>query len=123
MFSDGGFAGGGQPDMTALLAQAQQMQQQLVDAQDELARTQVQGSAGGGLVKATVSGAGEVLALEIAPAACDPADTESLADLIIAAIRDATHAAAELQGQLMAPLAEGLGIDASDPGGLGRLGP
>jgi len=108
--------------MAALLAQAQQMQQQLADAQDELARTQVQGSAGGGLVKATVSGAGEVLALEIAPAACDPADTESLADLVIAAIRDATRAAADLQGQLMAPLTQGLGIEGLGIQGLGGQG-
>jgi nucleoid-associated protein EbfC len=126
------FSGGGQPDMAQLLAQAQQMQQRLADAQDELARTQVQGTAGGGLVKASVSGAGEVLALEISPEACDPADTESLADLVIAAIRDATQAAASLQERLMAPLTQGLGIDGigmggpgldgPDPGDFGRLG-
>ena len=126
------FSSGGQPDMAQLLAQAQQMQQRLAGAQDELARTQVQGTAGGGLVKATVSGAGEVLALEISPEACDPADTESLADLVIAAIRDATQAAADLQEQLMAPLTQGLGIegigmggpalDGPDPGDFGRLG-
>ena len=125
MFPDGGSAGGGQLDMAQLLAQAQEMQQRLADAQDELARTQVQGTAGGGLVKATVSGAGEVLALEISPQACDPTDTESLADLVVAAIRDATHAAADLQGQLMAPLTQGLGIegiDLDDPGGPRRPG-
>ena len=132
MFSEGGFAGGGQPDMAQLLAQAQQMQQRLADAQGELARTQVEGSAGGGLVKARVSGAGEVLSLEISPEACDPADTESLADLVIAAIRDATHAAGALQEQLMAPLTQGLGIegigmggpalDDPDPGGPYRSG-
>jgi len=123
VFSDGAFTGGGQTDMASLLQQAQQMQQQLAEAQDKLARTQIQGSAGGGLVKATVSGAGEVLALEIAPAACDPADTETLADLVVAAIRDATHAAAELQGQLMAPLTQGLGIEGIGPGGQAFDGP
>jgi DNA-binding YbaB/EbfC family protein len=109
--------------MAQLLAQAQQMQQRLADAQEELARTQVQGTAGGGLVTATVSGAGEVLALEIAPQACDPTDTESLADLVVAAIRDATTAAADLQGQLMAPLTQGLGLEDTGLGGPGLDGP
>ena len=85
------------------------MQQQLLAAQEELARAQVTGTAGGGLVTATVTGAGEVLALTIDPRACDPDDTESLADLVIAAIRDATTSAAQLQATAMGPLAEGLG--------------
>jgi nucleoid-associated protein EbfC len=112
---------GGQPDgpqLEQLLQQAQQMQQQLLHAQDELARTQVQGSAGGGLVTATVTGAGEVVALTIDPSACDPEDTETLADLVVAAIRDATAAAAEVQAQAMGPLAGGLG----GPGGLALPG-
>jgi nucleoid-associated protein EbfC len=95
--------------MAQLLQQAQQMQQQLAEAQERLATTHVQGSAGGGLVTATVTGAGEVVGLTIAPAACDPEDTESLADLVVAAIRDANAAAAELQQSAMGPLAEGLG--------------
>ena len=56
---------GGQPDMQQLMQQAQKMQEQLMSAQTELAQTQVSGQAGGGLVTATVSGAGEVLALVI----------------------------------------------------------
>ena len=104
--------GGGQPDgpaLAQLLQQAQQMQQQLVAAQAELAQAQVQGSAGGGLVTATVTGAGEVVSLTIDPSACDPEDTESLADLVVAAIRDANAAAARLQAATMGPLTEGLG--------------
>lgn len=110
------FPGGGQPDMAALLQQAQEMQQVLAQAQDELARIHVQGTAGGGVVSATVTGAGEVVALTIAPEACDPTDTETLADLVLAAIRDANRAAGELQAQKLGPLTEGLG------GGAGSLG-
>ncbi len=78
-----------QLDMNALLAQAQQMQAQLQQAQAELQNTTFVGSAGGGLVEATLQGSGELVGLKIDPQAIDPADTESLADLIIAAVRDA----------------------------------
>jgi DNA-binding YbaB/EbfC family protein len=80
---------GGQPDMAQLLKQAQQMQQQLVAAQEELAQAEVTGSAGGGLVSATMTGDGELTALTIAPAAVDPDDIETLQDLVVAAVRDA----------------------------------
>src|SRR6266536_3577109 len=83
----GGF--GGQPNMQQLMKQAQQMQQQLADAQAELAQAEVTGSAGGGLVRATVSGAGELKALAIDPTAVDPDDIETLQDLVVAAVRDA----------------------------------
>ena len=110
---------GGSPNMQELLQQAQQMQQQLADAQDALARTQVTGTAGGGLVTATLTGAGELIALSIDPQAVDPDDTETLADLVVAAVRDAHHAAGELQERTMSPLAEGLG---GLGGGLGLPG-
>ncbi|WP_179202772.1 YbaB/EbfC family nucleoid-associated protein, partial [Streptomyces caniscabiei] len=55
--------GGGQPNMQQLLQQAQKMQQDLARAQEELARTEVDGQAGGGLVRATVNGSGELRAL------------------------------------------------------------
>lgn len=100
--------GGGQGDMAQLLKQAQQMQQDLLAAQDRLATTRVSGSAGGGLVSATVTGAGELVGLEIDPKAVDPADTETLADLILAAVRDAGRAAAELQASTMGPVTQGL---------------
>jgi nucleoid-associated protein EbfC len=100
---------GGQPNMQDLLAQAQAMQQQLADAQRELAETELTGSAGGGLVTATVTGTGELVGVTIAPAAADPEDTETLADLVLAAVRDANRMANELQQQAMGPLAAGLG--------------
>ena len=99
----------GQMDMQQLLAAAQQMQHQLMSAQQELADTEVEGTAGGGLVTATVNGQGELVDLTISAAAIDvtdPADTaQSVADLVLAAVRDACRAAGELQQEKMGPLA------------------
>jgi nucleoid-associated protein EbfC len=103
------FPGGGQPNMQQLLKQAQKMQEELAKAQRELAEAHVAGSAGGGLVEVTVTGAGELVSLTIAPAAVDPEDTETLADLILAAVRDANATAQKLQAERMGPLAQGLG--------------
>jgi DNA-binding YbaB/EbfC family protein len=111
---------GGQPDMAQLLQQAQQMQQQLVAAQQELAHTDVTGTAGGGLVTATMTGDGELTALTIAPAAVDPDDLETLQDLVVAAVRDAKRAADQLAADRMGPLAGGLG--GAPGGGLGLPG-
>ncbi len=101
--------GGGQPNMQQLLQQAQKMQKDLETAQEELARTLVDGTAGGGLVKATVTGSGELQGLVIDPKAVDPEDTETLADLVLAAVRDANATAQQLQQQKLGPLAQGLG--------------
>ena len=106
--------------MAELLKQAQQMQQQLVAAQEQLARTVVTGSAGGGLVSATMTGDGELTALTIAPAAVDPEDLETLQDLVVAAVRDAKREADELAAGTMGPLAGGLG--GGPGGGLGLPG-
>jgi nucleoid-associated protein EbfC len=102
-------------DMSGLLAQAQAMQEQLINAQQELADMQVEGSAGGGLVTATVSGAIELLGLVIKPEAVDPSDTETLADLIVAAIRDATNKAQAVAASKLGPLAGGLGLGGGLP--------
>lgn len=107
---------GGQPDMQHLLAQAQKMQQQMEQAQDTLAATEVTGTAGGGLVTATVSGTGELLGLVIDRTVVDPDDTETLADLVVAAVRAANEEAQQLAADTMGPLAGALG------GGLPGLG-
>jgi DNA-binding YbaB/EbfC family protein len=96
-------------DMSGLLAQAQAMQEQLFRAQEELADTQVQGTAGGDLVTATVTGGGELVGLVIKPGAIDPEDPETLADLIVAAVRDANHQAQALAASKLGPLTGGLG--------------
>jgi len=110
-----------QMDMQQLFAAAQQMQEQLMNAQQALADAEVTGTAGGGLVRATVNGQGELMDVSIDPAAVDPADTEetarTIADLVLAAVRDAYRAAEALQQQQMGPLAavmSGSGM----PGGL-----
>lgn len=106
---------GSQPDMQQVLMQAQRMQQQLAQAQAQLAVQEVQGTAGGGLVSATVTGAGELRAVVIDPSAVDPDDIETLQDLIVAAVRDANRAAQELAAEAMGPITGGLG------GALGGL--
>jgi nucleoid-associated protein EbfC len=104
-------------DMGSLFQQAQRMQQEMEQAQTLLGAARVTGTAGGGLVKVTVTGLGELIAIEIDPKAVDPQDTETLADLIIAAVRDANHSADSLQQDKMGPLTAALGT-----AGLG-LGP
>ncbi|GAA3575171.1 YbaB/EbfC family nucleoid-associated protein [Kribbella ginsengisoli] len=109
MFDGGGSQGAGGFDMSNLLAQAQAMQSQLMEAQANLESQEVEGSAGGGLVTALVSGTGELLSLTINPQAVDPDDTETLADLVVAAVRDASENAKQLAANAMGPLAGGLG--------------
>jgi DNA-binding YbaB/EbfC family protein len=124
VFDGGGAEDGGQGggfDMAGLLAQAQAMQNQLLQAQADLEKQEVEGSAGGGLVTALVSGTGELLSLTINRSAVDPDDTETLADLIVAAVRDATENAKELAAQAMGPLAGGLGGMPGAPGGMTGL--
>ena len=102
--------------MQQLMQQAQEMQQQLAAAQAELADAEVTGTAGGGLVSATMTGSGELTALTISPEAIDPDDVETLQDLVVAALRDAQRAVNELAAATMGPVTGGLG------GGLGLPG-
>ena len=104
---------GDQLDMQQLLAAAANMQSQLMNAQQELAEAEVEGSAGGGLVRATVNGQGELVDLIIDAAAIDAADpaesAQTISDLVLAAYRDACRGVDDLQQQTMAPFAAGLG--------------
>jgi nucleoid-associated protein EbfC len=102
--------------MSALLAQAQQMQQELVAAQERLISAEVHGKAGGGLVEVTVSGSGEVLAVTIDPKVVDPDDVETLQDLIIGALADASKQVTALAQQQLGPLAGGMGGSLGIPG-------
>ena len=105
----GGRGFGGGMNMQALMKQAQQMQEQLKKAQDELKEREFIGSAGGGMVNVTVSGAKEVLAVSIKPEAVDPEDIEMLEDLVTAAVNDALNKVAEKERELM-PNMGGLGL-------------
>lgn len=97
MFPDG-------MDMSALMAQAQQMQAQLAQVQEELRTSEFVGTAGGDLVEATMTGDGQVTGLVIKPEAIDPSDAEGLADLVLAAIRDAMAKAQAKTEELMPQL-------------------
>ncbi|MDQ3735408.1 MAG: YbaB/EbfC family nucleoid-associated protein [Actinomycetota bacterium] len=100
---------GGVPDMQAIMQQAAQMQEQMMAAQEALAAAEFVGSAGGGLVRVTISGSGEITAVTIDPKVVDPDDVETLQDLIVAALRDASRQVTEMASQQMGPLAGGLG--------------
>jgi nucleoid-associated protein EbfC len=114
--------GEGAPDLQSLLEQAAQMQQRLESAQQELEDARVEGSAGGGLVQATVTGTGELVALRIDPQACDPNDTETLADLVLAAVRNAADNARGEAADAMGDVTGGLeGVLGSGLSGLQGL--
>jgi hypothetical protein len=102
--------------MQMILQQAQKMQEQLMAAQAELASAEVVGQAGNGLVQVTMTAAQEVRAVRIDPKVVDPDDVETLQDLVVGALQDASRAAAELQAEKMGPLAGGLGGDLGLPG-------
>jgi DNA-binding YbaB/EbfC family protein len=114
-----------QMDMQQLFAAAQQMQEQLMSAQQALADAEVTGTAGGGLVKATVNGQGELMDLSIEAVAVEPGDPEetarTIADLVLAAVRDAYRAAEDLQQQQMGPFAAAIS-GGGMPGGLNLPG-
>jgi len=95
--------------MAQLMKQAQKMQQQMASAQAELATAEVTGSAGGGLVAVVVNGAGEIQSVKIDPRAVDPDDVETLEDLVLLAVREATESAKALTEEKMGPLTAGLG--------------
>lgn len=95
-------------DMGALLQQAQAMQEQLAQAQEDLANSTFTGTAGGDLIEITLTGGGDLIGLVIKPEAVDVDDLESLSDLIIAAFRDASGKASA-QAQALMPDLGGLG--------------
>lgn len=111
--------GGGAPGMGAPagganpLAAAQEM---LAKAQQELAATNVEGTAGGGAVRVTMSGEQKVTGITIDPDVVDPDDVDMLQDLIMAAIADASEKASELQAQSFGAITGGLNIPGLGPG-------
>ena len=106
---DEGPAGVGGFDLSGLLAQAQSMQQQLLDAQSQVATHVVEGQAGGGVVKVRVTGGFDFQAVTIDPTVVDPADVEMLQDLVLAAMRDALGKINELNAQAMGGFGGALG--------------
>jgi nucleoid-associated protein EbfC len=100
-------------DMNKMLQQVQQMQTQMAQAQEELAKEMVEASAGGGMVTVKATGTLEVTEIKIAPEAIDPDDPELLADMVLAAVNEALRSAQSLAesklGSAMGGL-KGLGL-------------
>jgi DNA-binding YbaB/EbfC family protein len=94
--------------MANLQRMAQQMQQEIQRIEGELREAQVDGSAGGGVVKAVVTGKQEVVSVTIDPSAVDPADVEMLQDLIVAAVNDALRTSRQMADEKMAAVTGGL---------------
>src|SRR3954451_17450300 len=107
-FGEGGF------DLNSLLQQAQQMQEQMVSAQQELADTTVEGTVGDGLVTVTVNGTGELVKVKIRKDSFDPSEPEDLEDLLVAAYRDASTRAQQMAAEKLGPLTGGLGLGGGD---------
>jgi nucleoid-associated protein EbfC len=82
--------------MNKMLQQVQQMQAQMAQAQEELAKETVEASAGGGMVTVKATGALEVTEIKILPEAIDPDDPELLADMVLAAVNEALRSAQSL---------------------------
>ena len=92
------------------------MQAHMVEAQQQAADTLLEGVAGGGVVRVTITGAFEPTAVSIDPAAVDPADVEMLQDLVLAALR---HAVGQVNDLQRGALGGGLELPGLDLGGLG----
>ncbi len=99
-----------------MMKQLQQMQAAMTKAQDEIAVSEVTGTAGGGMVTVLASGVGEIKKITIDPKAVDPDDVEMLEDLVLAAVNEARRSADALQQEKMGGVTGGLG------GALGGLG-
>ncbi len=94
------------PDLQAALAQAQMMQQKLLEAQQQIAEAVVEGQAGGGLVRVALNGNGTVVAVNIDPSVVDPTDVDTLQDLILGALTDASDNMRETVKNILGPLAD-----------------
>jgi DNA-binding YbaB/EbfC family protein len=103
-------------DMNKLLQQVGAMQEQMEQAQQELAEQTVEATAGGGMVHVVATGAGELKSIKIDPKAIDPDDPEMLADLVLAAVNEALRSAQSLAESKLGGLAGGA------LGGLGLPG-
>jgi nucleoid-associated protein EbfC len=107
-----------QPDMNQMMRQVQQMQAEMMKAQEQLKHEIVEASAGGGMVTVKMTGELELREITIDPGAVDPEDVELLQDMVQAAVNEAIRSAQELAASKMGAVTGGLG----GPGGLGGLG-
>ena len=112
----GGFRGGmpGGGNMQNMIKQAQQMQQRVMEAQQKVAESEVTSTAGGGVVKLTMTGDMRVKDIELDPQIVDPDDVEMLQDLMVAAFNDCAQRVDALKEEIMGQAAGGMNL-----GGLG----
>ena len=110
MAKHGGFPMGGMGNMQQLMKQAQRMQENMTKKQAELNAQEFTAASGGGMVKVTVNGAREVLAVEIDPQCVDPDDVEMLQDLVLSAVNSALKEAATTVEQEMGKLTGGMNL-------------
>jgi DNA-binding YbaB/EbfC family protein len=104
-----------QPNFGDMMKQVQQMQAEMLKAQEELKNEVVEASAGGGMVTVKISGELELKELRIDPEAVDPEDLDLLQDMVLAAVNEAIRSAQELASSKLGQATGGLG-------GLGDLG-
>ncbi|MDO5044039.1 MAG: YbaB/EbfC family nucleoid-associated protein [Coriobacteriia bacterium] len=97
-------------DMKQMMKQARKMQEQLAQIQDQMQDVEVDATAGGGMVKAVVSGTGELKSITIDKEAVDPEDVELLQDMIVAAVNEALRSANELSTQRMGSVTGNLNL-------------
>jgi DNA-binding YbaB/EbfC family protein len=97
-------------DLGAMMKQVQQMQAEMASAQEKLKDEVVEASAGGGMVKAKMSGDLRLLELHIDPQAVDPEDAELLQDMVLAAVNEALRSAQELAASKLGGITGGLGL-------------
>lgn len=111
------------PDIQALMAQAAEMQAAMADKQQALAEETFEGSAGGGMVVAVVTGAGDLVSIQIDPAVLDPDDPELVGDLVVAAVNQAMAGMREAAASTLGidPMAGGLDLGSLSLDDLGGL--
>ncbi len=102
--------GPGGMDLGAMMKQVQQMQAEMASAQEKLKDEVVEASAGGGMVKAKMSGDLRLLELQIDPQAADPEDVELLSDMVLAAVNEALRSAQELAASKLGGITGGMGL-------------
>lgn len=115
----GGMGGAGGPNMNQMLQQVQQMQEEMAAAQAALASQTVEGSAGGGMVKAEANGRQQILNVKINPECVDPDDVEMLEDLVLAAVSDALEKSAALAADALQGPMGGMDLGGIDFDSLG----
>jgi nucleoid-associated protein EbfC len=100
----------GKMNMGDMMKQAKKMMAGVQKAQEELADMRIEAASGGGMVKAVVSGTGDLLEIKIDPQVVDPDDVEMLQDLVVTAVHEALADAKEAAERLMGPLTGGMNL-------------